>query len=151
MRLSTTSTAGSWGGSIGDWDRLLARIHAHLKPGGWVELQEYECSVWSDDGTHQRVEAFQDWAQKVNDASVQFGKSVNAAERLPQKLRDAGFVDVTDDVYKCPIGSWPKDPRLKQIGRIYLCSVLEAVEPYTLALFTRTLGFTYEEAPKRSL
>jgi hypothetical protein len=26
-----------------------------------------------------------------------------------------------------------------------MCSVLEAVEPYTLALFTRILGFTYEE------
>ena len=26
-----------------------------------------------------------------------------------------------------------------------MCSVLEAIEPYTLALFTRVLGFTYEE------
>lgn len=87
-------------GSISDWDRLLSQIYAHLKPGGWVELQEYECSVWSDDGTHQRVEAFHEWARKVNDASIRFGKPVNVADILPQKIRDARFVDVTNDVYK---------------------------------------------------
>lgn len=96
-------------GSISDWDRLLSQIYDHLKPGGWVELQEYECSVWSDDGTHQRVEAFHEWARKVNDASIQFGKPVNVADVLPQKIRDAGFVDVTDDVYKVSLSNGTRD------------------------------------------
>lgn len=47
---------------------------------------------------------------------------------------------------QCPVGSWPKNPRLKEIGRVGKVSIIEAVEPYTLALFTRVLGYSYEEA-----
>jgi trans-aconitate methyltransferase len=88
------------GGSISDWGRLLSQVHAHLKPGGWVEFQEFESKVWSDDDTHRRVEALHDWTRKLDDASSRFGKPVDVTGTLAQKLRDAGFVDVTDDVYK---------------------------------------------------
>lgn len=47
---------------------------------------------------------------------------------------------------KCPVGSWPKNPRLKEIGRVGKVTLYDAVEPYTLALFTRVLGYTSEEA-----
>ena len=47
---------------------------------------------------------------------------------------------------QCPIGGWAKNPRLKEIGRLGKMTILEVVEPYTLALFTRVLGFTFQEA-----
>jgi SAM-dependent methyltransferase len=37
------------GGSIGDWPRLYSEVYKHLKPGGWLEMQEYEAWVKSDD------------------------------------------------------------------------------------------------------
>lgn len=37
---------------------------------------------------------------------------------------------------------WPSDPIQKQIGRYNLCSLLMAVESYSLALFTRVLGWS---------
>jgi hypothetical protein len=40
---------------------------------------------------------------------------------------------------QAPIGAWPKDRRLKEIGRYERAQVLDAVEVYTLALFTRVL------------
>lgn len=46
---------------------------------------------------------------------------------------------------KCPVGPWPRDERLKHIGRMHLACCLEGVEPYSLALFTRILGFSYEK------
>jgi hypothetical protein len=45
---------------------------------------------------------------------------------------------------KVPIGTWPKDPRLKHIGMYHRENVIASVEPYTLALFTRVLGWSYE-------
>ena len=45
-----------------------------------------------------------------------------------------------------PIGVWPKDPKLKEIGRHERAQVLDAVEPYTLAMFTRVLGRSLQEA-----
>jgi uncharacterized UPF0146 family protein len=35
---------------------------------------------------------------------------------------------------------------LKDVGRVGRVTVLEGLEPYSLALFTRYLGFTYQEA-----
>jgi hypothetical protein len=45
-----------------------------------------------------------------------------------------------------PVGLWPKDPRQKEIGKYELLHMLDAVEPFTLALFTRVLGWSRERA-----
>lgn len=47
---------------------------------------------------------------------------------------------------QCPVGGWAKNRRLKEIGRVGKLTVLEVVEPYTLALFTRVLGYSYQDA-----
>jgi hypothetical protein len=44
-----------------------------------------------------------------------------------------------------PVGGWPKDPKAKEIGRYERLHMLDAVEPYSLALFTRALGWSKEE------
>lgn len=46
---------------------------------------------------------------------------------------------------QAPMGSWAKNPHLKDVGKVAKLTVLEAIEPYSLALFTRVLGLTYEE------
>ena len=43
------------------------------------------------------------------------------------------------------IGDWPEDQKAKEIGRCERLHMLDAVEPYSLALFTRTLGWTLED------
>lgn len=47
---------------------------------------------------------------------------------------------------QCPVGSWPKNPRLKEIGRVGKVTLCDAIEPYTLALWTRVLGYSSQEA-----
>ncbi|KAL4867151.1 hypothetical protein BDV12DRAFT_123821 [Aspergillus spectabilis] len=138
--------ARSMGGGIADWDRLLRQAYNHLKPGGWIEVQEYEACIHSDDGTHEKAPLLIDLTKRLDEASRKFGKRVNIASSLPGWLERAGFSNVTTDIYKCPVGSWPKSPRLKEIGRVGKVSLIEAIEPYSLALFTRVLGWTYEEA-----
>ncbi|PLB34265.1 class I SAM-dependent methyltransferase [Aspergillus candidus] len=138
--------ARSLGGGIADWQQLLRQAYQHLKPGGWLELQEYETWVRSDDGTHEQATMLLDWQQKLDQSSRRFGKHMNVASHVAGWMQGAGFVNVTDDVYKCPVGSWPKSPRLKEIGRVGKCTLWEAVEPYTLALFTRVMGYTFEQS-----
>jgi SAM-dependent methyltransferase len=88
------------GGAIADWPRLLRQAYTHLKPGAWFEAQEFEALVYSDDGTHERATRVMDWQDRLNRASEQFGKPMNVAPRLAGWLGDAGFVNVTDDIYK---------------------------------------------------
>lgn len=87
-------------GGIADWERLLRQAYGHLRPGGWIELQEYETRFTSDDGTHEKVPTFNDWQERLDEASKQFGKRMNIAPELGRLMAEAGFVDVMDDVYK---------------------------------------------------
>ena len=47
--------------------------------------------------------------------------------------------------FQSPVGGWPKNRRYKEIGRICKVAVSELIEPYTLALFTRVLGLSYQD------
>ncbi|KKK21258.1 hypothetical protein ARAM_001265, partial [Aspergillus rambellii] len=133
-------------GGIADWERYVRQAYDHLNPGGWVEFQEHEAWINSDDGTHEHAHMLRDLQEKLDEASSKFGKKMNIASSLSGWLEGAGFTNVTADVYKCPMGTWPKSPRLKEIGRVGKMTLFEAIEPYSLALFTRVLGWTYEEA-----
>ena len=44
-----------------------------------------------------------------------------------------------------PVGPWPKDRRLKELGRYQLIQILEAVEPIVLQLFTQVLKWSLLE------
>lgn len=87
-------------GGIGDWKRLLKQAYNHLKPGGWVEFQEYEIKFTSDDGTHVLAPMIIDWGEKMDEVSEKFGKPMNIATDLGGIVQEVGFTNVTDDVYK---------------------------------------------------
>ena len=88
------------GGGIGDWDRLLRQAYRHLKPGGWLEFQEIEPCILSDDGTHERTPKAMEWHRKLRDASRRFGKPIDAIGSIGWRMQRVGFVNVIDDVYK---------------------------------------------------
>lgn len=65
---------------------------------------------------------------------------------LKDLLGEAGFEDI--DMPECltPVGTWPKDPKLKEIGRYFRAQFADgAVESYSLALFTRFGQWTSAE------
>ena len=47
---------------------------------------------------------------------------------------------------KIPIGTWPRDKKYKLLGKFYLAQYLDTVEPATLALFTRVLQYSADQA-----
>ncbi|KAJ5895682.1 phosphoethanolamine N-methyltransferase [Penicillium taxi] len=66
------------------------------------------------------------------------GREWDIIPRLPALLEEASFQDVKTTEYILPNGSWPKDPKLKEIGRFFRAQFADgAVESYSLALFTR--------------
>lgn len=91
------------GGAVSDWGRLLRRAYAHLRPGGWVEVQEFEVGLHSDDGSHLQAPLSAEWVVKLEETSARFGKQMNIARSLGGWIEEAGFVNVTDEVYKVRI------------------------------------------------
>jgi hypothetical protein len=130
-------------------------------------MQEYETWAKSDDGTLENAKYLMEWQAKVDEAATLFGKKMNVAETHKQRLIDAGFVDVRDDVYKvitricadhplsivianfttqgaCRLVA--ERPKTKGNWKYELLHMLNAVEPFTLALFTRILGWSRGKA-----
>ncbi|KAF2703819.1 S-adenosyl-L-methionine-dependent methyltransferase [Pleomassaria siparia CBS 279.74] len=132
-------------GSIGDWDRLCAQAYAHTVPGGWVEFQEPEAWVRSDDDTITQAENIQLWQQLVNDAADVFKKEIRIADTLKQKMENAGFVDVSERIVKVPVGPWPKDAKMKEIGRYQREHMAMGIEPYTFGFIGKILGWSEQE------
>lgn len=88
------------GGAIADWPRLLRQAHEHLKPGGWIELQEFEVTLKSDDDTMRLAPTLCEYLDRLHEASEAFQRPMNIAEGHRQRLVEAGFEDVRDEVYK---------------------------------------------------
>lgn len=131
-------------GAFRDWPRFYKQCFTNLKPGGHIEMQDH--NTWNYAAPTGRVPPWIDnWNKEENDAFKAFGKELNVADRHGQWMTDAGFVDVEDQVHKVPVGTWAKDPVLKELGRYMLAQMLEVVEPYSLEVFTRVLGKTLEE------
>lgn len=99
--------ARSLAGGIADWDRMLQQAFAHVKPGGWVEIQECEPFIISDDATHELAVVTQEWHQKLRGASRQFGKALDIVSSIGWRMQRAGFVNVIDDVYKVSLSLYP--------------------------------------------
>ncbi len=96
-------------GGIRDWPALYREAYKHVRPGGWVEAQEHEVQVASDDGTAEEAVEVRQWFDMVVNASKKWGKSSDIAKQQEQWMKDAGFVDVRDDIYKVfPWEFWPE-------------------------------------------
>lgn len=60
-------------------------------------------------------------------------------------LEAAGFEDVHYEMKKCPFGTWPADPKQKEIGAFFLLTGENAFESLGLALLTRVMGMPVDE------
>jgi SAM-dependent methyltransferase len=88
-------------GSVRNFDQLYGRIYSNLKPGGWVEIQEIDAFISSDDDPNrEKIPNIAKTGALLKEASHQFGKLINAATDQRQHMINAGFRDVRDDVYK---------------------------------------------------
>lgn len=72
--------------------------------------------ITSDDGTVMKDQAGWKWGKFMDDACQKLGRSLSSAEENRQRLIDAGFVNVTQSVYKFPTNTWPRDPKQKELG-----------------------------------
>lgn len=90
-------------GSSSNWPRFYGQAMKHLKPGGWLEMQEYDAWIFSDDDSCDRAPWTMEWCRKLLEASQRYGKINNVARFHKQWITDAGFEDVQERNYRvCP-------------------------------------------------
>ncbi|TVY35145.1 Secondary metabolism regulator [Lachnellula subtilissima] len=137
----------SLSGSTGNWSKLYGQAFNNLKPGAFLEVHEYDANVYSDeDPNFEKAPWTRSWCDTLDVSSTAFGKTLNVGRFHKQWMEEAGFVDIEEKVVKCPIGPWTKDPQLKELGRFERWHMNESVEAHSMALYTRVLNHSVDEA-----
>lgn len=86
-----------------------------------------------------------EWTRTLEEASLRFGKPLRIAGKMKRWYREAGFEDVHEEIFKVPVNPWPKDPRMKDLGKMCELNLLDGVQGFSLALLHRGLGWTKNE------
>ncbi|KAG0126685.1 S-adenosyl-L-methionine-dependent methyltransferase [Tuber indicum] len=132
-------------GGIKDWGKLIRQAFKALKPGGWLDIAEYECFLRSDDGSLSAESSLFKYYELVNEAADKMGQEFKIAASLDQFILDAGFDKVRHEEMKVPLGTWPADKKQKEIGAFLLLTTEHAFEAFGMALLTRALGMGIPE------
>lgn len=133
-------------GSIDNWDALFQKAFICLKPGGWLESYEISPTWESDDDTIPPNSAMAKWGPMFIEGGRQSGRSFTIVKDKVQRkaMQAAGFKNIDEKNIKAPIGSWPKDKRLKQIG-VYGQLVMERDAEGLVLFMASMMGWSTTE------
>lgn len=98
--------------SIVNWPRLVSQAYNHCAPGGWIELQDFDTSYRSDDGSLKEDNVILKWRQIMIDAAEGHDRDPGPGDKFEGWVKDAGFVNVEHRIHKLPIGPWSKNKQL---------------------------------------
>ncbi|OTB14301.1 hypothetical protein K445DRAFT_319112 [Daldinia sp. EC12] len=134
-------------GSVSDWPKLFRQAFRALKPGGWIESFEVEADYRSDDGTLKPDSAMIMWRDLFLEGGKKLGQSFTIITDDVQRkgIEAAGFVDLTVKDIKVPMGSWPADPKLKEIGQWAQYTLEQDLEGFVMFMWNTVLGRSLEE------
>ncbi|SLM33355.1 S-adenosyl-L-methionine-dependent methyltransferase-like [Lasallia pustulata] len=126
-------------GAISDWSSLIRKAYSHLRPGGYVEVQEIDPRMTSDDDSLHPDNISSVWSTLICEASENYGRPIPRATEYKYWLEEAGFAEIRETIYKRPTNTWPKNKQLKEVGKFQLVNYTEGLEGLSVGLFTRGL------------
>jgi Methyltransferase domain len=150
-------------GSVRDWKKLASQCFKyltligtlcfyrayflrHLKPGGWVEFKDWDTRAHDSTGSRDiRDNYVKLWHDEVIGACNDLGVTPYPALIIKDVATDAGFTNLHERIFPVPVGAWPKDKKLKLIGKFYEITVDEGAPAMSLRLLTQTRNWSVEE------
>lgn len=84
----------------------------NTKPGGWVEFQDFDLNLYSEDGTLKPDSYLMRQVNLTQEACRKIQREPSPGPLLEGWVRDAGFSAITHKSFKMPLGPWPRDKKL---------------------------------------
>jgi hypothetical protein len=121
---------------------LIRERNRYLAPGGWVEIKDFDIAALSEDDSLPRTSAISKWHDKLFEGASLGDINVRASySNLEQIFQKSGFINIKLEVMAIPCGPWAKNKKLKKVGVWQEYCLREGLEAYSLAIFTRLLGW----------
>lgn len=111
-----------------------------MNSGGWIEQIEVENNVLSDDGSILPNSQVITMSKLARDMTAASGRDFCISDKMANLIKAAGFVDVQEYKYKLPLGPWPADPKLKDVGKLFERFYKSGLQGWILHICTRILG-----------
>ncbi|KAJ4161556.1 uncharacterized protein LMH87_007588 [Akanthomyces muscarius] len=121
-----------------------------LRPGGWIEFQDFAIEPKCDDGTMQENDAFKTVCNLAREAYSELGFNTTSTKDLRSLLDTAGFKNVHCKEFKVPIGPWKAEKSSERLGLQQKEAMLDFIGTLAARPF-RALGFSVEEAELKLL
>jgi hypothetical protein len=111
-----------------------------------VENQEFDLNFTSDDKSMPADSAVDKWQSLWNEGIESVGMTARCdPKKMAEQMKTAGFINVTIQSFKMPVGPWPKDQRLREAGKFNLFGLDSGLTGLSLRVYTQILGWSVEE------
>ncbi|KAL4875687.1 hypothetical protein BJY04DRAFT_223803 [Aspergillus karnatakaensis] len=144
--------AHALGGMVGSYEGFYGNAFWHLLPGGWFEVRDNEMRFLTDSPSPEKEEklvSLRRWESLMVEAAERFGKLINMASKHKALMEEAGFTEVTEQIFKIPYGEWMEESKpWHLVGDQYAFHMDVGLEGYTLRLFTQTFGWSLDDTKK---
>lgn len=127
------------------WRGYFSRCFKNLKPGGWLEVHELQCPMYSANSTVSADVPFLRWSHLLTEGLAKGGIDGGAANEFSDYLKDLGFGSVAEEKFLWALGAWMKDEKGRRISEMHLENFHSGLEGITTGVFTRNLGWTQEQ------
>jgi len=136
-------------GAINDWDKFHKQVMRHLKPGGWYQHCEPDIELRCENPEVPRYgpdDIYKKWAQVFYESCNKMGRTIKFnGDILLDQVQKAGFQSISHKKFTVPIGSWPLDKRLNDIGMYAKLFLQLSLDGWALYPVTQVLGWSLEE------
>ena len=93
--------------------------------------------VMCDDDSMPADSLLAGWGQNFLDCAERAGRSLATHTTMKRAIERAGFTNVQEDFFKCPIGAWPRHSKMKEAGRINFSAWSSGVDGWAMWLLTK--------------
>jgi hypothetical protein len=132
-------------GAFKSWKYIYGEAFKHLKPGGWIEVLDFDDHRGLMGFFPPEENRFPYWLKCIVEGTRMSGRPRTITHLEPPSLEELGFVDVKSTVFDIPMGVWPEDAELRKSGKHFLVAILLGLESVCLRPLVEQMGWAVED------
>jgi SAM-dependent methyltransferase len=132
-------------GAITDWPQLIQHCFENTAPGGYCEFTDWDPSLKSPDDSIAKNSSFSEFSRILLDHLENSGTTARPGPSLEGWIKNAGYQIIERRVIPLPIGMWPKDEKMKEIGAWNYIQTEEGLEGFATYILHVQKGWTKDE------